>query len=124
MAAFIRASTSVRLRTPTPRSAVGTLSGGNQQKVAIAKWFGGTPGLLLLDEPTRGVDIAAKAEIHDRLREAAATGLPMIISSSENPELIDLCHRIVVMSRGRIVGSLEARAAPEAAVAALAGGQA
>ena len=99
-----------------------TLSGGNQQKVVLGKWMVRTPRLLLLDEPTRGVDVAAKTEIHRQLREAAAGGIAMLASSSEYDELLELCDRIVVLFRGRVVADLRPEEASEARVAALAGG--
>jgi ribose transport system ATP-binding protein len=80
--------------------AVGALSGGNQQKVALAKEILGNPRLLLLDEPTRGVDVGAKGEIYTRLRQLAAQGLGILVASSEMPELIGLCDRIVVLRNG------------------------
>jgi ribose transport system ATP-binding protein len=80
--------------------AVGALSGGNQQKVVLAKEILGTPRLLLLDEPTRGVDVGAKAEIYARLRDLASQGLGILVASSEMPELIGLCDRIVVLREG------------------------
>ncbi len=101
---------------------VRTLSGGNQQKVVLGKWLVRPPRLMLLDEPTRGVDVAAKAEIHRQLREAASQGIAMLVSSSENDELIELCDRIIVLFRGRVVAELRAEEATEARIAALAGG--
>jgi len=82
---------------------VATLSGGNQQKVVLAKEILGNPRLLLLDEPTRGVDVGAKGEIYARLRALAAQGLGILVASSEMPELIGLCDRIVVLRQGRNV---------------------
>lgn len=99
-----------------------TLSGGNQQKVVLGKWMVRPPRLLLLDEPTRGVDVAAKAEIHRQLREAAGRGIAVLVSSSEYDELLELCDRILVLFRGRIVADLQPEEATEARVAALAGG--
>jgi ABC-type sugar transport system ATPase subunit len=99
-----------------------TLSGGNQQKVALGKWLVRPPRLMLLDEPTRGVDVAAKKEIHRQLREAAGQGIAMLVSSSEYDELLELCDRILVLFRGRIVGDLRPEEATESRVAALAGG--
>jgi ABC-type sugar transport system ATPase subunit len=99
-----------------------TLSGGNQQKVVLGKWMVRPPRLLLLDEPTRGVDVAAKAEIHRQLREAARRGIAMLVSSSEYDELLELCDRILVLFRGQIVGDLRPEEATETRVAALAGG--
>ena len=112
----------MRLRAASHRSLVGTLSGGNQQKVALGKWLAADPRVMLLDEPTRGVDVAAKAEIHDLLREVASRGVGLLVSSSENSELLDLCDRIVVMFRGRAVASLQSDLATEAALARYAGG--
>ena len=81
-------------------------SGGNQQKIVLAKWLRCRPQLLLLDEPTQGVDIAAKAEIHLQLLEASHTGASVVVSSSDAEELIAICDRVVVLRRGRIVASL------------------
>jgi ABC-type sugar transport system ATPase subunit len=101
---------------------VGALSGGNQQKVALGRWLAVEQQLLLLDEPTRGVDVAAKAEIHAHLKAIAANGVGMLVSSSENEELIELCDRILVMSRGRMVASLSQDEATEAKLVSSAGG--
>jgi ribose transport system ATP-binding protein len=91
------------VRPARPEIAVGALSGGNQQKVALAKEVVGGPRLLLLDEPTRGVDVGAKGEIYARIRALAEEGLGVLIASSEMPELIGLCDRIVVLRQGRTV---------------------
>ncbi len=112
----------MRVRTASLDTPVGSLSGGNQQKVALAKWLVREPSVLLLDEPTRGVDVAAKAEIHDRLRAVAATGVALLVSSSENEELLELCDRILVMFRGRIVAALSQEQASESELVRLAGG--
>ncbi len=96
----------VRPRLPGAR--VVNLSGGNQQKVVFAKELLSAPRLLLLDEPTRGVDVGAKAEIYRQLRELAANGLGVLVASSELPELLGLCDRIVVMQAGVTVASFEA----------------
>ncbi|MFI8794154.1 sugar ABC transporter ATP-binding protein [Streptomyces sp. NPDC055105] len=98
----------MRLKTGSVDAPVGSLSGGNQQKIALAKWMAVSPAVLLLDEPTRGVDVAAKAEIHSRLRSSADDGLALLISSSEPEELLGICDRIVVLYRGRIVADLPA----------------
>lgn len=87
--------------------AVGALSGGNQQKVVLAKEVLGNPRLLLLDEPTRGVDVGAKGEIYARLRQLAGDGLGILVASSEMPELIGLCDRIVVLRQGRNVAEFK-----------------
>ena len=91
------------------RLAVGALSGGNQQKVVLAKEVLGEPRLLLLDEPTRGVDVGAKGEIYARIRELAAQGVGVLIASSEMPELLGLCDRVVVLRRGRTVAEFPGR---------------
>ena len=91
------------IRPRLPEAKVVNLSGGNQQKVVFAKELMNGPGLLLLDEPTRGVDVGAKAEIYRRLRALAQSGLGVLVASSELPELIGLCDRIVVMQAGRTI---------------------
>lgn len=91
------------IRPRNPDIAVGALSGGNQQKVVLAKEILGNPKLLLLDEPTRGVDVGAKGEIYARLRALASQGLGILVASSEMPELVGLCDRIVVLREGRSV---------------------
>jgi ribose transport system ATP-binding protein len=91
------------VRPPRLELAVGALSGGNQQKVVLAKEVLAGPRLLLLDEPTRGVDVGAKGEIYARVRDLAAEGLGVLIASSEMPELLGLCDRIVVLRGGRTV---------------------
>jgi ABC-type sugar transport system ATPase subunit len=115
----IVASAFTRLHIVAPSAAADaqTLSGGNQQKVVIAKWLARTPSLMMLDEPTRGVDVGAKAEIYRLLRNAADGGIPVLLSSSETPELLALCDRILVMFRGRLVHELDRASASEAAIA-------
>jgi len=110
-----RAVEALRIKTRGLDAPVRTLSGGNQQKCVLGRWVGPESRVLLLDEPTRGVDVSAKAEIHRHLRELAGRGLAILVSSSELPELLALCDRIVVMRQGRVVGELpRARAsAPE-----------
>ncbi len=103
------------LRDPARR-----LSGGNQQKVLLAKWLATDPSVLIVEEPTRGVDIIAKFEIHRILRELASSGVAILLVSSDLPEIVGLAHRIVVMRHGRIVGELSAGEATEEGVMALA----
>ena len=86
---------------------VATLSGGNQQKLIIGKWLMTQPVLLLLDEPTRGVDVAAKAEIYQQILQAARAGLTVVVASSEIDELMLMCDRILVLCEGRSRGVLE-----------------
>ena len=97
------------IRPRNPSIAVGALSGGNQQKVVLAKEILGNPRLLLLDEPTRGVDVGAKAEIYARLGALAAQGLGILVASSEMPELIGLCDRIIVLREGRNVAEFRGK---------------
>jgi ABC-type sugar transport system ATPase subunit len=112
----------LRIMTPSPLVDVSTLSGGNQQKVVIAKWLTHAPSLMMLDEPTRGVDVGAKAEIYGLLRDAASRGIAILLSSSETPELLTLADRILVMFRGRVVAELPQGVATEAAIAHYAAG--
>jgi ribose transport system ATP-binding protein len=97
-----------------------TLSGGNQQKVVIGKWLATRPRVLLLDEPTRGIDVGAKQEIYDLVRALAAQGLAIVMVSSELPELLLLADRIMVMSEGRRTGMLSREEASEEAIMHLA----
>jgi ABC-type sugar transport system ATPase subunit len=96
----------LQVKAPGPDTAVGRLSGGNQQKVVIGKWLSRQPRVLILDEPTRGVDIGARAEIHRLIRRLAADGVAVIAISSEAEELPELCDRVLVMAEGRIVREL------------------
>ena len=110
----------LNVKTASPRNAVGTLSGGNQQKVSLGKWLATAPQILLLDEPTRGVDVGAKAEIYRYLRQLARDGMATLVISSDLPELLLLCDRILVMREGRIAGELSRAEATEEAILALA----
>ncbi len=85
---------------------VNSLSGGNQQKVMIAKWLYTNPKVLIMDEPTRGIDVGAKSEIHNMLRDLANQGMAIIVISSELPEIIGLCDRVLVMHDGKVTGEL------------------
>jgi ABC-type sugar transport system ATPase subunit len=95
------------IKTPDIESPVGKLSGGNQQKVLIGRWLRSKPRVLILDEPTRGVDIGARGEIHHLVRELARGGMAVLVISSEPEELPDLCDRVLVMAEGRIVRELK-----------------
>ncbi len=97
----------LNIKTPSRDQMVCNLSGGNQQKVVLAKWLASNPEVLILDEPTRGVDVGAKAEIYSIMNDLAAEGMAIIMISSEMPEIINMCDRIAVMSEGRIKGNLE-----------------
>jgi L-arabinose transport system ATP-binding protein len=110
----------LRVRTPSIETLVGNLSGGNQQKVVLARWLARGPALLILDEPTRGVDVGAKSEIYAIIRELAAAGVAVLVISSELPEVLGLADRIVVMQNGRITGELARAEATEEALLTLA----
>ena len=98
---------SIRVKTPTKRTHIKSLSGGNQQKVIIGRWLLTKPYVLLLDEPTRGIDVGAKYEIYQLILNLAAEGKGIIMVSSEMPELLGICDRILVMSNGQLSGIVE-----------------
>ncbi|GAA3170512.1 sugar ABC transporter ATP-binding protein [Nonomuraea salmonea] len=110
-----------RVRLPPPHREVRYLSGGNQQKVVLVKWLTMAPRVLLFDEPTRGVDVGAKAAIHDLMRDLAGDGTAIMMISSELPELIGMSDRIVVLRDGRVAGTLPAGASEEAVMRLAAG---
>ncbi|WP_354644768.1 sugar ABC transporter ATP-binding protein [Kitasatospora camelliae] len=110
----------LRVRTPSIEHEVRKLSGGNQQKVVLARWLARRPKVLILDEPTRGIDIGAKAEIYEIIADLAADGVAVLVISSELPEVLGLADRIVVMQNGRITGELARNDATEEAVLNLA----
>ncbi len=112
------------VRTANQNTAVVTLSGGNQQKVAIGKWLLRNPGVLMLDEPTRGVDIGAKHEIYERIEALAAEGVAVLFVSSEMEEVLGMADRVLVMHEGRIAGELARQAMSEQALMELALGSA
>jgi rhamnose transport system ATP-binding protein len=117
------ASTYVRrfaIKTPSLDTLVGNLSGGNQQKVALARWLATEPSVIILDEPTQGVDVGAKSEIHRLMGELAKLGLAIIMISSELPEILGMSDRIAVMHGGTIVGELSRREATQEKVLELA----
>jgi rhamnose transport system ATP-binding protein len=101
---------------------VGTLSGGNQQKVVLAKWLATEPKLLIIDEPTRGIDVGTKAEVHRLMSELAGRGLAVLMISSELPEVLGMADRVLVMHEGRITGELSRDEADEESVVRLATG--
>ncbi len=112
----------MQLRPPQPARRVQTLSGGNQQKSVIGRWLAVDPAVLLLDEPTRGVDVGARAEIHAEVRRLAAQGSAVVFASSELEEVLLLADRILVMHEGAIAGELSAHEACEIAIMQLATG--
>jgi ribose transport system ATP-binding protein len=103
----------LRIKTPSLRQQVKNLSGGNQQKIVIAKWLARDCDILIFDEPTRGIDIGAKEEIYELLNELAAQGKAIIMISSELEEIIRMSHRVVVMCAGRITGVLDSTEADQ-----------
>jgi putative multiple sugar transport system ATP-binding protein len=107
------------IRTPSVFQKVMNLSGGNQQKVVLAKWLFTEPDLLILDEPTRGIDVGAKYEIYSIINDLSAAGKAVIMISSEMPELLGMCDRIHVMNEGRFVGELTAEEASQEAIMSL-----
>jgi ribose transport system ATP-binding protein len=121
-AAAESAARAVRLRARSLEMETGQLSGGNQQKVALAKWMETRPKLLLLDDPTRGVDVGAKFEIYQLMNEWTAAGTGILLISSELPELLGMSDRVMVMHRGRVSAMLEkAEAVPQTVLAAAMG---
>ena len=96
----------LRVRAPSVDTVVAGLSGGNQQKIVLARWLAATSRVLILDEPTRGVDVGAKAEIHALIGELANQGAAILLISSELPEVLTLSQRILVLRAGRIVGEV------------------
>lgn len=106
-----RTVSDLNIKTPNNQSPIGNLSGGNQQKVILGRWLLTEPNILLLDEPTRGIDVGAKYEIYQIMNRLAAEGKSIIMVSSEMPELLGVCDRIMVMSNGRQAGILNAKEA-------------
>jgi ABC-type sugar transport system ATPase subunit len=96
------------IRCNSPRQLVSNLSGGNQQKVALAKWLVSGAKILLLDEPTRGVDVGARQELYRIIKELAAEGVAIVIVSSDLPEILTICERVIVMHEGKVTGELKA----------------
>jgi len=106
------------IKTPGPQQATKNLSGGNQQKIVIAKWLAQNPRLLILDEPTRGIDVGSKSEIHRLIRGLADQGIAVLVISSEMPEILGVSDRILTMYEGRVTAELEGDAATEDALIA------
>ena len=104
------------IKTESGETPVGRLSGGNQQKVVIGRWIASAPRVLILDEPTRGVDIGARIEIHRLIRGLAEKGMAVLVISSEPEELPNICDRVLVMAEGRIVRELTGNAVSRGAI--------
>ena len=96
----------IKIKTPSPSTKIRTLSGGNQQKVVLSRWLAMHPDMIILDEPTRGIDVGAKGEIEELIKEIAEEGISVIYISSELDELVRGCDRVVVLSEGRKSGEL------------------
>ena len=115
---------SIRVKTPTPAQLAGNLSGGNQQKVVIAKWLMNDPRVLILDEPTRGIDVGSKAEIYAIIDELAKSGVAVILVSSEMNEILGLCDRIITMFEGHLTAEFtRAEATDKLVLSAALGGE-
>lgn len=112
----------LRVKAPSMESETGGLSGGNQQKIAFIKWLARKCQILIVDEPTRGVDVGAKAEIHQLLDQLAAQGAAILLISSELPELLSLSSRILVLREGRIMGEVDRKNFSEKAILRLMSG--
>lgn len=110
----------LRIKTPSVSTAAGRLSGGNQQKVALARWLATGPRVLILDEPTQGVDVGSKAEIHELIVELAGRGMAILLISSELPEILGMCDRIGVFYAGRLAGILARAEATQPRIMSLA----
>ena len=111
---------SMRVKTPTQETKIRSLSGGNQQKVILGRWLLTEPTVLLLDEPTRGIDVGAKYEIYQLIIDLAKKGKTVIMVSSEMPELLGVCDRILVMSGGKLSGEVDAKTATQEEIMTLA----
>ena len=111
---------SLNIKTPTIQQTVGNLSGGNQQKVSLAKWLFVQPNILILDEPTRGIDVGAKFEIYTLMNRLVEQGMSIIMISSELPEVLGMSDRVYVVSAGEITGELSVAEATQEKIMALA----
>jgi len=113
----------LNIRTPHLQQKTRYLSGGNQQKVVLAKWLASNPKILILDEPTRGIDVGAKAEVYALINQLAQAGIGIIMISSELPEILGMSDRILVMAEGRVAAILDRDAADQERIMAYASGE-
>ncbi len=97
----------LEVKTAALDSVVGTLSGGNQQKVVLAKWLASNPKVLIIDEPTRGIDVGTKSEVHRMMSELAGMGLAILMISSELPEVLGMADRVLVMREGHLTATID-----------------
>jgi ABC-type sugar transport system ATPase subunit len=112
----------LRIKATSPAQVVRSLSGGNQQKVVLGKWLAAEPRILILDEPTHGVDVGTKADVHRTISHLAAQGLTILLISSELPEILGMSDRVLVMREGRLVAELSrSEATQETVIQAAAG---
>ena len=109
----------LKIKTPTVEQLVGNLSGGNQQKVLLAKWMFAEPDIMLLDEPTRGIDVGAKYEIYCIINDLAAAGKSVVMISSELTEVLGMCDRIYIMNEGKMVGEMKGSEATQESIMAV-----
>ena len=110
----------LRTKTPSMNTQIQNLSGGNQQKVIVSRWLMTLPDILIMDEPTRGIDVGAKYEIYTIMADLVKEGKSIIMVSSEMPELIGMSHRIMVLCNGRLTGILDKKDATQESVMRLA----
>ena len=115
-----KGKTDLNIRTPDVEKKIGELSGGNQQKVILARWLAAHPKVLILDEPTKGIDVGAKFEIYQIICNLAKQGIGVIVVSSELPEVMGVCDRILVMCQGHITGELKREEATDQKILMLA----
>jgi ribose transport system ATP-binding protein len=113
----------LNIRTPTLQQKAAYLSGGNQQKVVVAKWLASNPKVLILDEPTRGIDVGAKAEVHTLMSQLAQAGIGIVMISSELPEILGMSDRILVMAEGRVTATLDRKDATQEMIMTYASGE-
>jgi D-xylose transport system ATP-binding protein len=122
--ASMQFANSLAIKAPNLHVRVDSLSGGNQQKVVISKWLMSKPKVLILDDPTRGIDVGAKYEIYKLMNDLAEQGIAIIMISSELEEVLGMCDRVVVISEGRSMGTLDSAEATQEKIMALATGTA
>lgn len=113
-------STQFQIKAPGPRVRISSLSGGNRQKVVLSKWMAMKPKVFIFDEPTHGIDVGSKAQVHRVIRELAAQGLGILLISSDLPEILEMCDRVLVISDGALVGEFQREAATQQGIMAAA----
>jgi ABC-type sugar transport system ATPase subunit len=122
LSASMQFAKSLAIKTPTLQAKAYSLSGGNQQKVVISKWLMSKPQVLIMDDPTRGIDVGAKYEIYKLMNDLAEQGIPIIMISSELEEVLGMSDRIMVMREGQSAGTLDIAEATQESIMALATG--